>query len=68
MNLMTSPSGHTSYRDHLVADDTQYNNPFTGKQELKKHLYRVADALPPTFQFCIDEIADGGANIGVQCA
>ena len=25
-----------------------------------------ADALPPTFQFCIDDIADGGSTVGVQ--
>jgi len=47
-------------------DDTQYNDAFMGKDALKKHLFRVADALPPTFQFCIDEIADGGDTVGVQ--
>ena len=27
---------------------------------------KVADALPPTFQFCIDEVADAGDTCGVQ--
>ena len=39
---------------------------FTGKTALKAHLFKVADALPPTFTFCIDEIADGGDTVGVQ--
>jgi hypothetical protein len=49
-----------------VYDDTQYAGAFTGKVALKNHLNRVADALPPTFQFCIDDIADGGDAVGVQ--
>lgn len=47
-------------------DDTQYAGAFTGKAALEAHLNRVADALPPSFQFCIDEVADGGDTCGVQ--
>mmetsp|Transcript_88184 Transcript_88184/g.273244 ORF Transcript_88184/g.273244 Transcript_88184/m.273244 type:complete len:472 (+) Transcript_88184:47-1462(+) len=47
-------------------EDTQYAGAFTGKEALEKHLYKVADALPPTFRFCIDEIADAGETVGVQ--
>ena len=54
------------FDDECVYDDTQYAGAFSGKEALEAHLYRVADALPPTFQFCIDEVADGGNKVGVQ--
>ncbi|KAL1508179.1 hypothetical protein AB1Y20_004299 [Prymnesium parvum] len=54
------------FAEGCTYDDTQYNEPFTGKEALVRHLLRVADALPPSFQFCIDEVADGGDTIGVQ--
>ena len=54
------------FDDECVYDDTQYAGAFSGKEALEAHLYRVADALPPTFQFCIDEVADGGSSVGVQ--
>lgn len=47
-------------------EDTQYAGAFSGKEALKTHLYKVADALPPTFRFCIDQVADGGDVVGVQ--
>ena len=37
-----------------------------GKEALEKHLFRVADALPDSFAFVLDEISDGGDVIGVQ--
>jgi len=54
------------FADDCVYEDTQYAGAFTGKVALEKHLYKVADALPPTFRFCIDEIADAGNLVGVQ--
>lgn len=54
------------FEEDCVYDDTQYADGFTGKKALKAHLVRVADALPPSFQFCIDEVADGGSTVGVQ--
>eukprot|EP00746_Dinoflagellata_sp_MGD_P027414 gnl/MRDRNA2_/MRDRNA2_164718_c0_seq1.p1 gnl/MRDRNA2_/MRDRNA2_164718_c0~~gnl/MRDRNA2_/MRDRNA2_164718_c0_seq1.p1 ORF type:complete len:581 (+),score=94.76 gnl/MRDRNA2_/MRDRNA2_164718_c0_seq1:54-1796(+) len=47
-------------------EDTQYAGAFSGKAALKQHLIKVADALPSTFAFVIDEIADGGDTVGVQ--
>jgi len=47
-------------------EDTQYAGAFVGKAALKQHLIRVADALPPSFAFCIDDIADAGETVGVQ--
>ena len=47
-------------------EDTQYSGSFVGRAALEKHLFKVADALPDTFQFCLDDIADGGNIAGVQ--
>jgi len=54
------------FAEECVYDDTQYAGSFTGKAALKQHLFRVADALPSSFAFCIDEVADGGDTVGVQ--
>lgn len=54
------------FADECSYEDTQYAGAFTGKEALKSHLFKVADALPPTFEFCIDEVADGGDTVGVQ--
>jgi ketosteroid isomerase-like protein len=54
------------FAEDCVYDDTQYKDAFTGKEALRFHLNRVADALPSTFQFVIDDIADGGNKVGVQ--
>jgi ketosteroid isomerase-like protein len=54
------------FADECSYEDTQYAGAFTGKDALKSHLFRVADALPPTFEFCIDDVADGGDTVGVQ--
>ena len=54
------------FDESCVYEDTQYAGAFEGKARIRAHLDRVADALPPTFQFCIDEVADGGTKVGVQ--
>lgn len=54
------------FSDDCTYEDTQYAGAFTGKAALESHLYKVAEALPPTFRFCIDEVADGGNLVGVQ--
>lgn len=56
----------SQFADECEYDDTQYAGAFSGKPALEAHLNRVADALPPTFRFCIDEVADGGDTVGVQ--
>ena len=47
-------------------EDTQYSGAFEGKAKLREHLDRVADALPDTFAFVVDDIADGGDTVGVR--
>jgi ketosteroid isomerase-like protein len=47
-------------------EDTQYAGAFEGKEALRAHLIRVADELPRSFTFIVDEVADGGSTVGVQ--
>lgn len=54
------------FSENCEYEDTQYAGAFKGKAALKEHLYKVADALPTTFRFCIDDIADAGETIGIQ--
>jgi len=54
------------FAEECAYEDTQYASSFVGKEALEAHLNRVAEALPPTFQFCIDDLADGGSVVGVQ--
>jgi ketosteroid isomerase-like protein len=54
------------FDDSCRYEDTQYAGAFEGKAALEAHLFRVAEALPPSFEFCIDEVVDGGESVGVQ--
>lgn len=54
------------FAEECEYDDTQYPGAFTGKKALRAHLIKVADALPTSFAFCIDDIADGGDTVGVR--
>ena len=54
------------FAEECEYDDTQYSDAFSGKIALEAHLNKVADALPLTFKFCIDEVADAGDTCGVQ--
>lgn len=47
-------------------EDTLYPGAFRGKEALKAHLFRVADALPDSFAFVLDEVSDGDDVVGVQ--
>lgn len=49
-----------------VYEDTQYAGAFVGKVALAAHLDKVAACLPASFVFVLDEVADGGAVVGVQ--
>lgn len=65
-NVRDMETAVSQFADECEYDDTQYDSAFTGKAALEAHLNRVADALPPTFQFVVDEVADGGELVGVQ--
>eukprot|EP00470_Lotharella_oceanica_P012544 CAMPEP_0170198810 /NCGR_PEP_ID=MMETSP0040_2-20121228/68991_1 /TAXON_ID=641309 /ORGANISM="Lotharella oceanica, Strain CCMP622" /LENGTH=233 /DNA_ID=CAMNT_0010448861 /DNA_START=307 /DNA_END=1008 /DNA_ORIENTATION=- len=61
------------FADDCIYEDTLYPGFFEGKDELKKHLYAIGEALPADFRFNIDELAvssfdevEGLSRIGVQ--
>lgn len=54
------------WTEDCVYEDTQYAGAFEGTAALKAHLDRVADALPETFVFVVDDLADGGESVGVR--
>ncbi len=64
------------FSDDLIIADTQYPTPFKGKDELEKHLLNVADCMPRSFEFKVDDFVvmslnnkpftSGEKNIGIQ--
>ena len=54
------------FADDVTYDDTVFPLPLSGKDALKKHLFTCADAFPDSFTFVVDDIANGGSNIGVK--
>jgi hypothetical protein len=56
----------TRTSEDCVYEDTLYPGAFRGREALKKHLLKVAAALPDSFAFVLDEVSDGGDSIGVQ--
>ena len=51
------------FTDDCEYEDTLYSGSFVGRDALKKHLFRCADALPDSFAFVVDEISEGGNNV-----
>jgi hypothetical protein len=52
-------------------DDTQYPEPFQGRDSLRNHLFKVANALPSTIQFVVDDMSQDVSEpdqtkVGVQ--
>lgn len=47
-------------------EDTVFPSPFDGREALQKHLYLCADAMPSTFSFVVDDVADGGDTLTVK--
>jgi len=45
--------------------DLQYDDAFSGRDEFEKHLLRVKDCLPNTFNFVVDDIAVTSTKAGV---
>ena len=57
------------FSEDCVYEDTVYPEVFNGRSELEFHLLRVADALPSSFVFVIDDVSSGAADaraIGVR--
>ena len=54
------------WSEDCTYEDTQYAGAFEGKAALAAHLFKVADKLPKSFAFVVDELSDGGDVVGVQ--
>ena len=57
------------FSDDVVYEDTVYPDVFEDRAALRAHLLRVADALPASFQFVVDDLSTGppdAASIGVR--
>ena len=65
-NVRDMDAACACYSDDCVYEDTQYAGAFEGKAKLREHLDRVADALPESFAFVVDDVADGGDTVGIR--
>jgi hypothetical protein len=54
------------FSNQIYYDDTQFNKPFEGKDKLAEHLIYVADCVPDSFFYVIDELSVGGVSRGRQ--
>lgn len=56
------------FTQDCIYEDTQYSEPFEGKDNLRKHLFKVSDCLPKSFSFVVDDIAISadGTKIGTR--
>ena len=56
------------FADECTYEDTQYDYAFEGKENLEQHLLRVADCLPTSFAFVVDNLAISAdkTKVGVQ--
>jgi ketosteroid isomerase-like protein len=53
------------FADEVTYDDTAFPEPFSGKENVRKHLFKCADAFPATFTFEVDELVNAGDRMAV---
>ena len=58
-NLRNIPLALSCFDDDVYYDDTQFSEPFEGRDKLADHLLYVADCLPDSFYFVVDELSVG---------
>jgi len=58
-NRRNIPLALSCFDDNVYYDDTQFSDPFQGKDKLADHLLYVADCLPDSFYFVVDELSVG---------
>ena len=61
-NRRNIPLAISFFDDNVYYDDTQFSEPFEGKDKLADHLLYISDCLPPSFVFVIDELSVGRAE------
>jgi len=52
------------FSNNIYYDDTQFAKPFEGKDKLAEHLIYVADCIPDSFFYVIDELSVGQVQRG----
>ena len=52
------------FSNNIYYDDTQFSKPFEGKDQLAEHLIYVADCVPDSFYYVIDELSVGQVQRG----
>jgi hypothetical protein len=52
------------FSNNIYYDDTQFSKPFEGKDKLAEHLIYVADCIPDSFFYVIDELSVGQVQRG----
>lgn len=50
----------------VVYEDTVFPGQFEGKEKLRAHLVKCADALPAGLQFVLDDVAASGEQVGTR--
>jgi len=63
-NRRNIPLALSCFDDNIYYDDTQFSEPFEGKDRLADHLLYVSDCLPDNFYYVIDELSVGRAERG----
>ncbi|KAL7431478.1 hypothetical protein ACHAXH_006126 [Discostella pseudostelligera] len=58
-NRRNIPLALSCFDDDVYYDDTQFSEPFEGKDKLANHLLYVAECLPDSFYFVVDELSVG---------
>jgi hypothetical protein len=53
------------FADTVTYDDTAFPEAFSGKENLRKHLFKCADAFPTVFTFEVDDLVNGGDRMAV---
>lgn len=53
------------FTDDCNMRDLQYDSEFTGRDEFERHLLRVKDCLPGSFEFVVDDVALSPTKAGV---
>ena len=54
------------FTEDCYYEDTVFPQPFSGKESLKNHLIACSDAFPPSFEFVVDDIANGGTTFAAR--
>jgi len=54
------------FSEDVSYEDTLYPEKFVGREQLVFHLNRVADAVPDSFRFVVDEVSASPDRAGVQ--